>query len=101
MWVFNMKRCTITKKQYSDEKKALGSKLDILEKRNECTKSILENRYFIPQVELDILTENWERNENKIWETKQELKFLEDRFSRRYWTFQDHQLHELITSNVD
>jgi Skp family chaperone for outer membrane proteins len=45
--------------------------------------------------------DKWNSLSDKVWELEQELKFLEQRWSRRNWTAADYALNELVTQNID
>lgn len=90
----------ITKKQYEKEQYELLLKINKLDKILKSLPSFeeIEN---LPQSVIDSIGETWNNTNDAIDELKKELRFLDQRWSRRNWTHQEWAEHELITNNID
>jgi uncharacterized protein YukE len=88
----------ITKKEYQNRQQEIQSKIDSLEK---VLQSLPLETEGIPQNIVSLIGETWNTTHDTIEELQQELKFLDDEWSRRNWSYSDHMQHDLITSNID
>lgn len=90
----------ITEKEYNSRKQELLNKITELETLQK-EYVLIFNNCSNPQKVIDEYGDKWNAAEDQLWELNRELKFLDDEWSRRNWTFSDYMEWELVSNNID
>lgn len=86
----------LTKRVYEQKKAAILAKIESVKAELEKLDSTISADNFSAEI-----GERWNGLHDQEYDLRQELKFLEDDWRRRNWTFADHMQHELVMNNID
>lgn len=91
------------KRHYRADLSAAKSSLDAAVAALHALKlSICEDDFLdLSRAERDAVILKFDELNDLIWTREQDIRAIEQRWSMRHWTWQDHQHHALVCANID